>query len=121
MHARSHGCDRRCCCPVHGTPLIYHAPSDTHACQDPACEHAHGMVLTRPAYDYPLDDPRHRCVQGLCDDHAGPTGDVELLQRLEQFFLPLSPEQAAERQRASTGSGVLTRETIARLLAGEFW
>lgn len=24
-----------------------------------------------PAYNRPLDDPRHRCVQGLCDDHAG--------------------------------------------------
>jgi hypothetical protein len=24
-----------------------------------------------PAHEYPLDDPRHRCVQGLCDDHAG--------------------------------------------------
>jgi hypothetical protein len=23
-----------------------------------------------PAYNRPLDDPRHRCVQGLCDDHA---------------------------------------------------
>lgn len=26
----------------------------------------------RPAYDLPLDDPAHKCVQGLCDDHAGP-------------------------------------------------
>lgn len=29
----------------------------------------------RPAYDYPLNDPRHRCVQGVCDDHAGPVPD----------------------------------------------
>ena len=25
-----------------------------------------------PLYDLPLDDPRHRCAQGLCNDHAGP-------------------------------------------------
>lgn len=25
----------------------------------------------RPPCEYPLDDPRHRCVQGLCNDHAG--------------------------------------------------
>ncbi|MCW2930012.1 MAG: hypothetical protein JWM19_974 [Actinomycetia bacterium] len=24
-----------------------------------------------PAYLRPLDDPCHRCVQGLCNDHAG--------------------------------------------------
>jgi len=79
-----------------------------------------GHVGTRPAYDYPLDDPRHRCVQGLCDDHAGP-GSVEadLLRRLERFFLPLSPEEAADRLRANTGSGVLTRNMIIRALGGE--
>ena len=45
--------------------------------------------------------------------------DVELLQRLEKFFLPLTPEQAAERMRANTGSGVLTRDMIIRALGGE--
>lgn len=85
-----HRCDERCTCPVHGTPLIYWPAGDDHACQDASCAHGHGMndwaddvgdlyileespppPLTRPAYDLPLDDPRHRCVQGLCDDHAG--------------------------------------------------
>jgi len=45
--------------------------------------------------------------------------DVELLQRLEKFFLPLSPEEAADRLRANTGSGVLTRNMIIRALGGE--
>jgi len=44
---------------------------------------------------------------------------VELLQRLEKFFLPLSPEEAADRLRANTGSGVLTRNMIIRALGGE--
>jgi len=74
----------------------------------------------RPAYDYPIADPRHRCVQGLCDSHAGKAGaDAENLLMLERFFLPLDPQEAAERERAVTGSGVLTRDMIVRALGGE--
>jgi len=29
--------------------------------------------VTGPLHLLPVDDPRHRCVQGLCDDHAGPS------------------------------------------------
>jgi hypothetical protein len=42
------------------------------------------------------------------------------LRALGSFTRPLSPEERAERERASQGSGQLTRELIARLLAGEF-
>lgn len=37
-----HECGDDCACPVHGTPLIYWPAGDDHACQDPACEYAHG-------------------------------------------------------------------------------
>jgi hypothetical protein len=39
-----HHCDDRCICPIHQTPLYYAPQDDTHACQDPTCVHAHGMV-----------------------------------------------------------------------------
>lgn len=28
-----------------------------------------------PTYNLPVDDPRHRCIQGLCDEHAGPPSE----------------------------------------------
>lgn len=40
---RPHLCDEDCVCPEHGTPLLWHAPSAIHACQDPACRYAHGL------------------------------------------------------------------------------
>ena len=43
--ADSHRCDGQCVCPVHGTPLLYSAAVDMHACQDPDCVHAHGIDL----------------------------------------------------------------------------
>ncbi len=48
-----------------------------------------------------------------------PLSDLENLALLESFFLPLDPQEAAERLRASTGSGILTRDMIIRALGGE--
>lgn len=31
-----------------------------------------GLIKKVPAYNRTLDDPLHKCAQGLCDDHAGP-------------------------------------------------
>lgn len=45
--------------------------------------------------------------------------DLENLALLESFFLPLDPQEAAERARVVTGSGVLTRDMIVRALGGE--
>lgn len=41
--------------------------------------------------------------------------DLEYLRLLDTFFLPLSPEEAAERHRVLSGSGVFTPEMLARL------
>jgi hypothetical protein len=43
MSQLSHECDDDCACPVHGTLLLYWPAGDDHACQDPACEYAHGV------------------------------------------------------------------------------
>ena len=45
--------------------------------------------------------------------------DMENLRLLESFFLPLDPQDAAERARVVTGSGILTRDMIVRALGGE--
>ena len=52
-------------------------------------------------------------------EDAPPPSEVEHLALLERFFLPLTPEEAAERLRANTGAGVLTRDMIVRALGGE--
>jgi hypothetical protein len=39
-----HRCDERCVCLVHDTPLFYAPSADLHACQDPTCEHAQGLL-----------------------------------------------------------------------------
>lgn len=33
-----------CICPVHKTALYYSPNSGEHACQDPDCIHAHGVI-----------------------------------------------------------------------------
>lgn len=38
-----HLCNELCRCPVDGLVLLYHAPTDEHACQDIDCVFAHGM------------------------------------------------------------------------------
>lgn len=86
---KPHRCDERCVCPVHGTPLIYWPAGGDHACQDVNCVYGHGM------------------------------NELENLALLERFFLPLTPEEAAERLRANTGAGVLTRDMIVRALGGD--
>lgn len=55
----------------------------------------------------------------LSDD--GWADGIASLHTLESFTVPLTPGQREERERACRESGTLTRETIARLLAGEFW
>lgn len=47
------------------------------------------------------------------------TDDVENLRLLESFFLPLDPQEAAERRTAHEEAGVLTRDMIVRALGGE--
>jgi hypothetical protein len=47
-------------------------------------------------------------------------GDIRSLCILDSFTLPLPTEHSRERERWRE-SGTLTREVIARLLAGEFW
>jgi hypothetical protein len=92
LPGKPHRCDERCTCPVHGTPLIYWPTGDDHACQDGGCAYAHGMA------------------------------DLELLGYLGSFIRPLPPEEAERRSRLYSGkeSGWLTRETIMRVLLGEF-
>lgn len=43
-----HACDAFCVCPIHLTPLLYSPHHGTHACQDPDCIHAHGIIHTIP-------------------------------------------------------------------------
>jgi hypothetical protein len=38
---------------------------------DPVLSGESGWAEAMHLATLPLDDPRHRCVQGLCDDHAG--------------------------------------------------
>lgn len=45
--------------------------------------------------------------------------DVENLRLLESFFLPLTPEELAERTQLGREAGVLTRDMIVRALGGE--
>ena len=52
-------------------------------------------------------------------DQGGPMGDAEYLALLETFFLPLTPEEAAEHRRVYTETGVFTKEMIIRILGGE--
>lgn len=39
-----HRCDEGCVCPVDGKPLLYWPVGGHHACQDPDCSNAHGVV-----------------------------------------------------------------------------
>lgn len=45
----THQCDDECVCPLDGKPLLYAPASNEHACQDPDCANAHGVLpeLTR--------------------------------------------------------------------------
>ena len=43
-----HRCHDGCVCPIHRTPLLYAPAHDQHACQDPKCVHAHGIVGPSP-------------------------------------------------------------------------
>lgn len=43
MSQSLHICDEGCTCPIHGTPMMYWPSGDDHACQDAACEYAHGV------------------------------------------------------------------------------
>jgi uncharacterized protein (DUF1786 family) len=44
--------------------------------------------------------------------------ELENLRRLEAFFIPLSPEEAAERRRIMTEAGTVDVATIIRALGG---
>lgn len=46
-------------------------------------------------------------------------GDVENLRLLESFFLPLTPEEMAERTQMGREAGTLTRDMIVRALGGD--
>lgn len=56
--AKAHSCDDRCICPIHGTPLLYSANKDDHACQDVHCKHGHGGLT--PGLDPSWTDPSFR-------------------------------------------------------------
>jgi hypothetical protein len=59
----------------------------------------------------------------LRTDSGGPgdwKDDLATLRILDSFTVPLPTEHSRERERWRE-SGTLTREVIARLLAGEFW
>lgn len=59
-----------------GTLWVFTAPGTRVEHQDPSVLLIRVQnalrVARRPSYDYPLTDPRHKCIQGVCDDHAGP-------------------------------------------------
>lgn len=40
----AHQCDGECVCPLDGKPLLYAPASGEHACQDPDCANAHGVL-----------------------------------------------------------------------------
>lgn len=42
-----HVCSEHCVCPDHGTPLLWSASHEIHACQDPTCRYAHGLEPMR--------------------------------------------------------------------------
>jgi hypothetical protein len=50
-----HRCDDSCVCPIHGTPLYYWPAGDDHACQDPQCQHAHGVKDPVPLPDVEVE------------------------------------------------------------------
>lgn len=39
-----HVCDERCVCPIHKLPMYYSRVERDHACQDPTCRYARGVV-----------------------------------------------------------------------------
>lgn len=47
----THQCDDECVCPLDGKPLLYAPASNEHACQDPDCANAHGVVPELTAED----------------------------------------------------------------------
>jgi hypothetical protein len=62
-------------------------------------------------------------AEGELRDHPGSPGedpDLELLSVLGPFIRPLPPGEAERIRRTYTESGYLTRETIVRVLLGEF-
>lgn len=68
---RPHVCDDLCVCPIHDTPLLYAPASNEHACQDPDCEHAHGIdplwtLLSpmHPSFSALMGFPRMRDLVG---------------------------------------------------------
>lgn len=46
--------------------------------------------------------------------------DSEILGALASFFTPLAPEEYERQMQSYGGAGQLTRETIMRMLLGEF-
>lgn len=66
----SHRCDFRCVCPIHGTPLYYSPSTKKHACQDPECEHAHGMRPT-PRLDFTTNTLGDRVPHEYHDEMDG--------------------------------------------------
>lgn len=95
MEILPHHCDERCACPRHGTPLIYWPAGNDHACQDPACEYAHGVMkairemgrLVAPppprGPSWPRDDPRYaRAFARITEGYQGSA----MVGRLQQAW-----------------------------------
>jgi hypothetical protein len=76
--------------------------------------------------DHPVDDghapqwPDGQPVTPWADPWHDIAGDIAALRALESFTVSLPTTHSHERERWRE-PGQLTREMIARLLAGEFW
>lgn len=52
-------------------------------------------------------------------EDAPPPSELKYLGLLESFFLPLTPEEMAERTQMNREGGFLTRDMIVRALGGD--
>lgn len=101
---RAHKCDETCVCPVDGRPLYFHARSGEHACANPDCVNAHGMVS-----DPVVDDPDQQAeeIAKAIEKHYGSTYRNEAVD-IEDYQRRLATEMEHLREK-----GVLQYMTLA--------
>jgi hypothetical protein len=68
----AHRCDEDCVCPADGKPLLYAPARNEHACQDPDCEHAHGVDPPDPLAQYVERRRRLNVMESVGVEELGP-------------------------------------------------